>query len=431
MCFRYENNSQVETMLDEFTEAKWLSNSCLRLLEAESAMPHLNSPEASITPHGIAAPGSYLHDEEMLTRLIGRIYETAMQATLWPETLAKIASFVGGQAAGLLSKDSISNGSTPYYQFGVDPKQLQIYSETHSRFDPFSNLRFFDVEQIVSISELVPYDEFCRGRFFLDWMRPQGWVDAANCVLEKSASQCLFLSIIRSEEQGPVDDEMRERMSLIVPHVRRAVLMGRAVDLQQVKTSALANVLDGLRAGLFLISGDGRLMHANSAGHALLVAEDCLRLMGGRLAICDREINSVLQDALAAAAQAGVGIKNVALPVIAPNGDRYLVHLLPLSSGMRDAGGAPASAAAVFVRRAVLDDLVSEVIARAFDLTPAELRVLLAVVEVGGIPQAASALGVADSTVKTHIGRLFEKTGTCRQADLVKLAAGYCTPLLN
>jgi DNA-binding CsgD family transcriptional regulator len=38
---------------------------------------------------------------------------------------------------------------------------------------------------------------------------------------------------------------------------------------------------------------------------------------------------------------------------------------------------------------------------------------------------------VADSTVKTHVGRLFEKTGTSRQADLVKLAAGYCNPLLN
>ena len=56
---------------------------------------------------------------------------------------------------------------------------------------------------------------------------------------------------------------------------------------------------------------------------------------------------------------------------------------------------------------------------------------LLAVVEVGGIPQAASLLGVADSTVKTHVGRLFEKTGTSRQADLVKVAAGYCNPLLN
>ncbi|MGB8758959.1 MAG: LuxR C-terminal-related transcriptional regulator, partial [Pseudolabrys sp.] len=44
-------------------------------------------------------------------------------------------------------------------------------------------------------------------------------------------------------------------------------------------------------------------------------------------------------------------------------------------------------------------------------------------------PEVAVALGVADSTVKTHVGRLFEKTGASRQADLVKLVAGYSTPL--
>jgi len=38
-------------------------------------------------------------------------------------------------------------------------------------------------------------------------------------------------------------------------------------------------------------------------------------------------------------------------------------------------------------------------------------------------------LGVADTTVKTHLRRLFEKTGTNRQADLVKLVAGYSMPL--
>ncbi len=63
-------------------------------------------------------------------------------------------------------------------------------------------------------------------------------------------------------------------------------------------------------------------------------------------------------------------------------------------------------------------------------MTPTELRVLLAIVEVGGIPEVAVALGVADSTVKTHVGRLFEKTGASRQADLVKLVAGYSTPLV-
>jgi DNA-binding CsgD family transcriptional regulator len=55
--------------------------------------------------------------------------------------------------------------------------------------------------------------------------------------------------------------------------------------------------------------------------------------------------------------------------------------------------------------------------------------VLLAIVEVGGAPKVADALGVAESTVKTHLGRLFEKTGAGRQADLVRLVAGFVSPL--
>jgi DNA-binding CsgD family transcriptional regulator len=64
-----------------------------------------------------------------------------------------------------------------------------------------------------------------------------------------------------------------------------------------------------------------------------------------------------------------------------------------------------------------------------YKLTPAELRVLLAIVDVGGVPEVAAALGVAVTTVKTHLNRLFEKTGVGRQADLVKLVAGFSTPL--
>ena len=71
----------------------------------------------------------------------------------------------------------------------------------------------------------------------------------------------------------------------------------------------------------------------------------------------------------------------------------------------------------------------SEVIGKIFKLTPTELRVLLAIVEVGGVPEVAAALGVADTTVRTHVTRLFQKTGATRQADLVKLVAGYATPM--
>jgi DNA-binding CsgD family transcriptional regulator len=105
--------------------------------------------------------------------------------------------------------------------------------------------------------------------------------------------------------------------------------------------------------------------------------------------------------------------------------------VLPLTSGARRRAGASyAAAAAMFVHKAALDTpSPPEVIAKAFKLTPSELRVLLAIVKVGGAPEVAEAIGVAENTVKFHLKHLFEKTGTRRQADLVKLVAGFANPL--
>ena len=43
----------------------------------------------------------------------------------------------------------------------------------------------------------------------------------------------------------------------------------------------------------------------------------------------------------------------------------------------------------------------------------------------------ADALGIGEATVKTHLGRVYEKTGAQRQADLVRLVAGFASPLAN
>ena len=71
-----------------------------------------------------------------------------------------------------------------------------------------------------------------------------------------------------------------------------------------------------------------------------------------------------------------------------------------------------------------------EAIAKLYKLTPMELRVLFAIVQIGGVPEVAAMMGSSGSTIRTHLRRLFSKTGTDRQADLVKLVAGYTNPLL-
>jgi DNA-binding CsgD family transcriptional regulator len=72
-----------------------------------------------------------------------------------------------------------------------------------------------------------------------------------------------------------------------------------------------------------------------------------------------------------------------------------------------------------------------ETVGKIYKLTPTELRVLFAIVQIGGVPEVAEMLGIAVSTAKTHLRRLFAKTGTNRQVDLVKLVAGYASPLVG
>jgi DNA-binding CsgD family transcriptional regulator len=54
---------------------------------------------------------------------------------------------------------------------------------------------------------------------------------------------------------------------------------------------------------------------------------------------------------------------------------------------------------------------------------------LFAIVQIGGVPDVAKMLGISQATVKTHLQRIFDKTGIARQADLVKLVAGFVGPI--
>ena len=99
--------------------------------------------------------------------------------------------------------------------------------------------------------------------------------------------------------------------------------------------------------------------------------------------------------------------------------------------GKSKASIAYSAVAALFVRKAELDlPHPLEALAGHYQLTPTELKVLIGVVQIGGVPEIADAFGVSQTTVKTHLSRLFGKTGTSRQADLVKIVAGFASPLM-
>jgi DNA-binding CsgD family transcriptional regulator len=127
---------------------------------------------------------------------------------------------------------------------------------------------------------------------------------------------------------------------------------------------------------------------------------------------------------------AEIGIRGVSGELSSSAPERWLAHVLPLASGARrEAGMTFSASAAVFVRKTCLDaPSALETLAKLYRLTGTEVRALQGIVDIGGIPKVAKALGISEGTTKSHLKNLFAKTGTNRQVDLVKLVADAVSP---
>lgn len=375
-----------------------------------------------------------VRDADQLSSFIGQIYDAAIEPGLWPGVLQRAADFVGGTPAALYYKDAATNRGGVYYDCGrSDPHYKRLYFDTYIKIDPTSaGLCFRKVGEPLGVGDILDFDEFHASRFYQEWVRPQHWADAMSVALDKTATGAALFTVFRLERQGLVDAEARRRMRLIAQHVRRAALVGRAIEHRAAEAATFADTLDGLSAAMFLVDADGRIVHANAAGRIMLREGTVLRSACGKLAATEARASRALLEAVTAAkgGDAAVGSRGIAVPLTGHAGDGYVAHALPLTSAARRAGARYAAVSALFVQKAARQlRSAPEVIARMFNLTPSELRVLFAIIESGGVPETAEALGIGQATVKTHLHRVFCKTGTRRQTELVKLVAGFASPL--
>ncbi|HEY7458871.1 MAG TPA: helix-turn-helix transcriptional regulator, partial [Xanthobacteraceae bacterium] len=375
-------------------------------------------------------------EAERLSRLIGDIYDVVLDPSLWRSALRDIAKFVGGSASALYSKNARSVTGASHYNWGLQQRYLQSYWEKYIKYDPTTvGQLVFNVEDVYSAVDFITFEELFESRFYKEWIRPQGLIDHVGATLDKTATSVAACVVFRGEQEGPVDDQARMRMRLLVPHIRRAVLIGNVIDLRKSEASSFATLFDSLADGVILVDAHARIGFANVPAQTIIAEGEILRDAGGRLSAVDTAADKALRNIFAATpgGDTEVGAEGVAIPLSSANDEQWTAHVLPLTSGDRRREGVEHGAtAAVFVRKVQLESpSLMKMLATRYKLTPAELRVLQGVIDVGGVPAIADALGISPTTVRTHMKSLFEKTGVRRQADLVKLIASHSSPFVS
>ena len=126
----------------------------------------------------------------------------------------------------------------------------------------------------------MPRSEFVRTRFYKEWVQPQGTLAALSVNLEKGLTRT---SMINVRMTVPLREEMRYRLRLLVPHLQRAVAIGRLFDQSKGTEQALTKTLDNVEAAVFLVSAHAEIIFANDNAKRMLADGTLVRKEGNTL----------------------------------------------------------------------------------------------------------------------------------------------------
>jgi DNA-binding CsgD family transcriptional regulator len=369
-----------------------------------------------------------------LSDLIGMIYDCAVDPDRWPATLAAICRSIGCMSGFLLLVDLEQSQHRFAHSWGLSPDWKERYLDYSDQLTGFYSLAFsrqyqLDGEPMI-MSRFIGQTGSNGRRVYEELRRALDITDVMQTVVLREERRIAILTASRHRDDGALMDEDAATMRMLAPHIRRAVKIIDILDMKKIEADTLAATLDTFAVGVVVVGEDGRILHANKVAQGMLSARDPIAAVDGILSVRDKAANAELSAAihLARGSEAELGSGAMGVPL---RGEAASVaHVLPLALGDVRTRLMPQATAAVFITRADRPALADiSPLARSFDLTAAEMRLLEQLARNATLADAARALRISQETARTHLAHIFSKTGVTRQAELLTLVNRLAPPI--
>ena len=356
------------------------------------------------------------------------LYDAAVNPAGWAPVMATFADMIGGTSS-LLTRFSIVDGSGSAIRSRSDAEASEIYRDYYADRNPLHRVEDPDSyisnwrPKILTDEDWMPKEALLRSEFHNDFLRPRDIHSHLMIRLALVGEECCVLNVHRPQARGQFDRRDLELAAHYHQHLIRAFELSRKLSAGGELSGYLGSLFDYSEHGLFLLDRRSRVLKLNAAAEKIAKAKDGLRVTGARLAANTAETTRRLEGLVAAAASADPGRRtggSMALRT-ADRARPLSVTVVPLrSEGLEVFRSEPAALVCVTDLEAGIR-VPEQRIRELFGLTRAEARMAMALFEGARASEAADTLGVSVNTAKVHIGRIFEKTGVNRQAELVAL----------
>jgi len=203
------------------------------------------------------------------------------------------------------------------------------------------------------------------------------------------------------------------------------VRMG-ARGMSEIMQEALGAAFDQLGLAIIILSTSGGMLLANDMAKAMIEKGTPVRVVDGQLQAKDHAANAELMRAIATLTRPGLegGEHHLCLARASETETAALGCLRPLAI----TDGQAAALALFIAEPSPSNHYAIEALGKAYGLSKAETRTLRAIAESDGIAEAAAHSGISVATVKSHLRKIFRKTNTSRQVELVRLVECCRTP---
>jgi DNA-binding CsgD family transcriptional regulator/PAS domain-containing protein len=378
-------------------------------------------------------------EEDEFPHLLDLLYDAALDPELWPAFLDRLPQVLGAACGVLHTFDVPTAAMLAFHGFGFDPAYLASYGHYYANVNPYAPVGFEKArvgEPFVASDFLAP-EIVENTEFYNDWMKPQGiTTDHLAVSLGRDESRVTLFSLApNASVYRKHKNKYRRRLSLLVPHMMRAIAINRAAARARRTDGALATSLEAIALAAFLIDEKGTLLLTNSRAEDLLRRERVLTVNCASriLTALDPTSHQRLAAVIAQALLPTTG--SSASPVrltSCTNGRTFVAWALP----MRSTGGANQNQRAQLVGERDSHVLVlvgsadqtllirPEVIQSALKLSAAEARLASALVAGRTLAEYARANGLSRNTARNQLASALEKSGLRRQSELITVITG-------
>ena len=232
----------------------------------------------------------------------------------------------------------------------------------------------------------------------------------------------IVLSFGNSTERGGWGHDQIQAIRRLAPHLRQFARVRRKMANAEALGASLAELLENRGLGIIQLDRHGRILEANDRARDILLKRDGLRDGEGVLAARIRGEDAQLQRLLAQALPpygvqgAGGSMRITRRKTQAP----LVLEIHPVRGMGTDHLAWEVGALVVVVDPAARLRVDPDLAAAVLGLTPTESRVAVALATGQTVAGIADALDCAQSTVRTHLKRVYRKQGIRKQTELVQ-----------